>query len=196
MHRLRLTQRLGTALAVLATCALLASASLAATPAVEVSGGAAAGAGPTGATGPTGGTGPTGPMARMAADGRRAIPPKEAPLMVKRAIRAANRLTKKPYRYGGGHARFYDRAYDCSGAVSFVLRAIGRVDRTMVSGEYKRWGLAGAGKWITVYANEGHVFMVVAGLRFDTSGWGESGPRWRPEPRWMNGFVVRHPARM
>lgn len=148
---------------------------------------------PTAPTGPAAPTGPTGPVAYIGPDGRRAIAPAGAPRIVRRAINAANRLTTKPYRYGGGHASFSDGAYDCSGSVSYVLHAIRRLDRTYVSGDFKRWGLEGAGEWITIYANKGHVFMVIAGLRFDTSGGGESGPRWRSETRWFDGFRVRHP---
>ncbi len=136
---------------------------------------------------------PTGPVATIGSDGRRAKAPKGAPRIVRRAINAANRLTRKPYKWGGGHARFKDSGYDCSGAVSYVLRAIGRLDGAMVSGSLKRWGIKGEGKWITVYANKGHVFMVIAGLRFDTSGYGERGPRWRTEPRSYAKFAVRHP---
>jgi hypothetical protein len=133
-----------------------------------------------------------GPVATIGSDGRRAVAPKEAPRIVRRAINAANRLTRKPYKWGGGHARFNDRGYDCSGAVSYVLRAIGKLQGAPVSGTLKRWGKKGEGKWITVYANKGHVFMVIAGLRFDTSGYGERGPRWREEPRSYERFAVRH----
>ncbi len=133
-----------------------------------------------------------GPVATIGSDGRRAIAPKGAPRVVRRAINAANRLTRKPYKWGGGHARFNDRGYDCSGAVSYVLRAIAKLEGAPVSGTLKRWGKDGEGKWITVYANKSHVFMVIAGLRFDTSGYGERGPRWREEPRSYERFAVRH----
>lgn len=138
-------------------------------------------------------TPPTGPVATIGTDGRRARAPKGAPRIVRRAINAANRLTRKPYKWGGGHARLNDRGYDCSGAVSYVLRAISQLDGSVVSGSLKRWGLPNEGKWITVYANKGHTFMVIAGLRFDTSGYGEKGPRWRSEERSMERFAVRHP---
>jgi cell wall-associated NlpC family hydrolase len=120
--------------------------------------------------------------------------PANAPDAVKLAIRAANSLRHKPYVWGGGHASFRARGYDCSGSVSFVLHAAGLLGWPEVSGALARWGMKGEGKWITVYANRGHAFMVIAGLRFDTSGAGQSGPRWRSEPRWMRGFHVRHPA--
>ena len=120
--------------------------------------------------------------------------PATAPDAVKLAIRAANSLRHKPYVWGGGHASFRARGYDCSGAVSYVLHAAGLLDWPEVSGTLAHWGAKGEGDWITVYANRGHAFMVIAGLRFDTSGAGQSGPRWRSEPRWMRGFHVRHPA--
>ena len=112
------------------------------------------------------------------------------------AIAAANRITRKPYRYGGGHGRFEDSGYDCSGAVSYVLHAAGVLGRTRDSSGFMRYGAAGPGRWITVYAHGGHAYVVVAGLRFDTSGRGEKGPRWRPEPRTGRGYTVRHPARL
>jgi hypothetical protein len=134
-------------------------------------------------------------VARIASDGRTAIAPKRAPRLIKDMIHAANRITRKPYKWGGGHARLTDNGYDCSGSTSYVLRSVGLVNGSMVSGGFKSWGLKGAGRWVNVYANNGHVFMVIAGLRFDTSGAGESGPRWRAETRWSKGFKLRHPAR-
>jgi cell wall-associated NlpC family hydrolase len=120
--------------------------------------------------------------------------PAAAPAAVRAAIAAANRIRHKPYVWGGGHASFSARGYDCSGAVSFVLHAAGLLSFPEVSGALARWGVKGEGRWITVYANAGHAFMVIAGLRFDTSGAGASGPRWRAEPRWLRGFHRRHPA--
>jgi cell wall-associated NlpC family hydrolase len=121
-----------------------------------------------------------------------AIAPAGASDVVKAAIAAGNRINRKPYRYGGGHGRFNDRGYDCSGAVSYVLHAAGLLDRPRDSSGLESWGTAGRGSQITVYANAGHAFMVVAGLRFDTSGAGEDGPRWRPERRSGRGYVIRH----
>lgn len=121
-----------------------------------------------------------------------AYAPRRAPLAVKAAIRAANRLRNKPYVWGGGHASFRARGYDCSGAVSYVLHAAGLLAWPETSGALAHWGAAGEGRWITVYANKGHAFMVIAGARFDTSGAGSSGPRWRSEARWMRGFRARH----
>jgi cell wall-associated NlpC family hydrolase len=117
-----------------------------------------------------------------------------APAAVQAAVRAGNRLRHKPYRFGGGHASFHDSAYDCSGAVSYVLHGGGLLDSPLDSRSLERWGEPGPGAWITVYANRDHAFVVVGGLRLDTSGPGASGPRWRPLPRSLRGFVVRHPA--
>jgi cell wall-associated NlpC family hydrolase len=125
-------------------------------------------------------------------DGLWAVPPKSAPAAVVRTIEAANRIAGKPYRWGGGHRRFVDSGYDCSGAVSFALRGAGLVPAPLDSRAFMRWGQAGAGAWITVYANRGHAFLVVAGLRFDTSGPGSRGPRWRPVARSAAGFSARH----
>jgi hypothetical protein len=132
--------------------------------------------------------------AALASDGRTALAPSGAPLAVQAAIAAANRINRKPYRYGGGHARFRDSGYDCSGTVSYVLHAAGVLRRPRASGDLMRFGARGHGRWITVYANGGHAFMVIAGLRFDTSGPGPSGPRWRAQGRSARGYTVRHPV--
>jgi hypothetical protein len=126
--------------------------------------------------------------------GTKAYAPSKAPYAVKRVIWAANKIRHKPYVWGGGHGRWKDRGYDCSGAVSYALHGGGLLDYPMVSGSFMHWGRKGNGKWISVFATESHAFMIVAGLRFDTSGAGESGPRWRPEPRWEHHFRVRHPS--
>jgi hypothetical protein len=129
----------------------------------------------------------------LAADGRTAIAPPDAPQQVRAAVEAANRITDKPYRYGGGHGRWEDRGYDCSGAVSYVLHGAGLLRGALASGGFVRWGEVGSGRWISVYAHGGHAYMTIGGLRFDTSGRGERGPRWRPEPRSGRGYAVRHP---
>ena len=136
------------------------------------------------------------PVARasLAPDGRTALAPAGAPAAVQAAIAAANRINRKPYRYGGGHARFRDSGYDCSGTVSYVLHAAGVLRRPRASGDLMRFGARGRGRWITVYANGGHAYMVIAGLRFDTSGPGPSGPRWRAQKRSSRGYTVRHPV--
>jgi peptidoglycan hydrolase-like protein with peptidoglycan-binding domain len=134
---------------------------------------------------------PTG-RASLSADGRTAIAPADAPRQVLDAVAAANRITRKPYRYGGGHGRFRDSGYDCSGAVSYVLHGAGLLRQARDSRGLMSWGHPGQGRWITVYANRGHAYMVIAGLRFDTSGRGEHGPRWRPESRSAVRYAVRH----
>lgn len=127
--------------------------------------------------------------------GQFAYPPKRAPKEVKLAIAAGNRLTNKPYKWGGGHARLNDSGYDCSGAVSYVLREAGLMNGQMPSRGFFQYGKKGYGKWITVYIRSGHVFLTVAGLRFDTGGSGDrTGPRWKPASRNAAGHVVRHPA--
>jgi cell wall-associated NlpC family hydrolase len=133
-------------------------------------------------------------QATLASDGRTAVAPPGAPAQVVDAIAAANRITRKPYRYGGGHARFRDSGYDCSGSVSFLLHGGGLLRRPLDSTSFMSWGRRGRGRWISVYANRGHAYAIVAGLRFDTSGRGGRGPRWRPEHRSARGYVVRHPA--
>ena len=122
-----------------------------------------------------------------------AYAPPGAPAAVRRAIRAGNKLQDKPYRYGGGHRSFVDSAYDCSGTVSFALHGAGLLDAPLASGGLMTWGRAHRGRWITVYANAGHAYMVVAGLRLDTSGTGGRGPRWQTARRSSAGFVARHP---
>ena len=129
-------------------------------------------------------------------DGRTAIPPDNAPQPVKDAIEAANRITDKPYRYGGGHGKWEDSGYDCSGAVSYALHGADLLDTPLDSSALARWGAAGRGEWITVYANSGHAYVVIAGLRFDTSSGGSNrgeGPRWRDASRSSDGFTARHP---
>jgi cell wall-associated NlpC family hydrolase len=133
-----------------------------------------------------------GAVAKLSADGRTAIPPAAAPQVVKLAIYAANKITRKPYRYGGGHRSFKDSAYDCSGSVSYALHGAGLVATPLDSRDFMRWGLKGPGQWITVFTNPGHAYTVIAGLRFDTSGSGESGPRWRVAARSSRGYRSRH----
>lgn len=140
---------------------------------------------------------PKGAYARLRPNGRTAIAPKSAPKPIRAMIRAANSITKRPYKWGGGHGRWYDKGYDCSGATSFVLRAGGYLSYPLVSGGLAKWGARGAGNWVRIYANKNHVFMVIAGLRFDTSAYGAGGgkgPRWRASVRPTGGFKLRHPA--
>lgn len=123
-----------------------------------------------------------------------AVAPPGAPPQVKRAIAAANSIAGKPYRRGGGHRRHHDNCYDCSGSASFVLREAGLQTSVRHSPLFRNYGAKGPGRWISVYAKNGHVFLVICGLRFDTSGSGRgSGPAWRTSGRSTRGFVVRHP---
>ncbi len=126
----------------------------------------------------------------------KAIAPASAPARVKKVIRWANRIRNKPYIYGGGHASFRSAGYDCSGAVSYALRGGRFVSSPMASGGYMNWENRGKGKWITVYSNPGHAYMVVAGLRFDTSMTPGDGPGWSKSMRSTPGsFSARHPGR-
>ena len=119
--------------------------------------------------------------------------PLGAPSTVADLVSGGNAIATFPYRLGGGHGSFIDDAYDCSGSVSYALAAAGFVGEPLTSGEFERWGVAGRGRWVTVYANPGHVFMTVAGLRFDTSGRaGPRGSRWQTAQRASRGFVARH----
>jgi cell wall-associated NlpC family hydrolase len=148
---------------------------------------------------PAGGVPPTTPLpvAQLSPDGRTAIAPETAPDEAKNAIEAANELTRKPYRYGGGHtSSFLDSAYDCSGSVSYALHGAGLLAKPLDSSAFMRWGLRGRGAWITVYTNPRHAFAVIAGLRFDTAGPGQRGPRWRIGARVYRGFLARHPRNL
>lgn len=126
----------------------------------------------------------------------RAVAPVQAPAEVEAAITAANRIDNRPYVWGGGHLGWAARGYDCSGAVGYSLHGAGLLDQTMVSGQLEGWGEPGVGRWITVYANSEHVYMVIAGLRFDTRDNlpGVSGPRWHMAGVDPRNFVARHPA--
>src|SRR5204862_7993233 len=120
--------------------------------------------------------------------------PPGSPSAVKQVIAAGNAIAGLPYLYGGGHGSFHANAYDCSGSVSYALAAAGLLSAPLDSTAFESWGEAGAGKWITVYANAGHAFMVVAGWRFDTSALSGGGTRWTRAMRSTAGFVARHPA--
>lgn len=171
----------------------LAGALLLAAPAAAQTGGAT----PPPETAPPPETTP-GSVAKLKNSGK-AIAPAGAPVQVQNAIAAANRIRKKPYIYGGGHKSFDSKGYDCSGAVSYVLHAAGLLESPMPSGSFMKWGEPGPGAWITVYANGGHMYAVIAGLRWDTSAVNEpvnagSGPRWRSTKRKAAGYTVRHAA--
>jgi cell wall-associated NlpC family hydrolase len=146
-------------------------------------------------------SGPTVPgrRAKVGSNGLAAAPA-DAPQRVKQMIWTANRLVGLRYRYGGGHASFSDSSYDCSGAVSYALRAGELINAPRASGGLAAWARSGRGEWVTVYAHRQHAYMVIAGLRLDTSRVndpaGSSGPRWRKLARSPNGFVARHPVGM
>jgi hypothetical protein len=157
-------------------------------------------------TAATGGVSPNDPQFRPAGKaklvGGIAIPPVDAPPEVVNAIKAANAISGMPYKYGGGHASFpQDDGYDCSGTVSYVLNGGGLLGGgPLHSGAFMKWGQRGKGKWITIYTNPGHAFIMIAGLRFDT-GYRDNrvrglvpgrGPRWG-KSRPTRGFVARHP---
>ncbi len=124
-----------------------------------------------------------------------AVAPPGAPSEVEAAIAAGNRIAGLPYSYGGGHSRAMEGAYDCSGAASYVLMAAGKLSGPRPSAGFRSYGERGEGEWISVYARRGHVFLVVAGVRFDT-GWtrGPEGPQWTTQDRPANGAVIRHPS--
>jgi cell wall-associated NlpC family hydrolase len=122
-----------------------------------------------------------------------ALPPLEAPEEVKQIIEAGNIIARSPYVWGGGHGKWLDKGYDCSGSVSFALAAAGLLNGPLASGPLMSWGKPGPGKWVTIYSSPGHVFMYVAGIRFDTSAQRIAGSRWENELRSTAGFVARHP---
>ena len=122
-----------------------------------------------------------------------AVPPAGAPERVKRVIAAANRIAKKPYVYGGGHSDGESSGYDCSGSVSYALKGGRMLGRSLDSTGFMSYGKAGRGKWITTRANSGHAYMIVAGLRFDTSARKRSGTRWTSRMRSPRGYTARHP---
>jgi hypothetical protein len=129
-----------------------------------------------------------------------AYAPAYAPMEVKKAIWAGNQIRLKPYAVGGGHGRWKDVAYDCSGSVSYVLHAAGLLKTSMDSSDFEGWGQRGLGQWITVYTNPGHAFVEIAGIRLDTSREGDphpapgTGPRWRPVMTGTGGYLARHPS--
>ena len=123
-----------------------------------------------------------------------AIAPASAPQAVKDVIAAGNKIATTPYKWGGGHGQWEDTGYDCSGSVSYALHGAGLLASPLVSGDFARWGSQGPGAWITIYANAGHVYMVVAGMRFDTSARSRTGSRWTSESRSADGYAVTHPS--
>jgi cell wall-associated NlpC family hydrolase len=143
------------------------------------------------------GTGPTSDPAISNAEvlkGGIALPPIEAPQAVHDIIEAGNQIARTPYLWGGGHGKWLDKGYDCSGSISYALAAGGLLGGPQDSSRLMGWGKPGPGKWVTIYTNPTHVYMVVAGVRFDTSGQRVTGSRWQSTMRPGGGFVARHPA--
>jgi len=122
-----------------------------------------------------------------------AVAPASAPAEVQAMIAAGNVIATKPYKYGGGHGTWEDTGYDCSGSMSYVMHAAGLIDQALDSTGFESYGEAGPGQWVTLYANSGHSFMLIAGLRFDTSGRADDGSRWHDSMRSSSGYTVRHP---
>jgi peptidoglycan hydrolase CwlO-like protein len=134
-----------------------------------------------------------GDQAQLLASGDAAAPA-SAPAAVKSVIAAANQIDTTPYVWGGGHGSFDSSGYDCSGAVSFALNGGGFLSSPLDSTGLETWGSPGAGHWITVYANAGHAFAVIAGLSWDTVGdTSGTGPRWHTTTESTAGFIARHP---
>jgi peptidoglycan hydrolase-like protein with peptidoglycan-binding domain len=145
---------------------------------------------------PGAGTMPTqlapGDIAQIGSDGL-AIAPASAPPQVQAIIAAGNQIASKPYKYGGGHGKWDDSGYDCSGSVSYALHGAGLLEDAMPSGDFTNWGDAGPGQWVTIYAKASHMYMVVAGIRFDTSGRTKNNTRWQADMRSSSGYTARHP---
>jgi peptidoglycan hydrolase-like protein with peptidoglycan-binding domain len=134
-----------------------------------------------------------GTKATVGSDGL-AVAPADAPDQVTQIIAAGNEIAKTPYHYGGGHGRWQDSGYDCSGSVSYALHGAALLDSALTSGDFAGWGDRGPGQWVTIYAKSSHVYMVVAGLRFDTSGRSAAGTRWQTASRSAGGYTVVHPT--
>lgn len=134
-----------------------------------------------------------GKTAYVGPDGKAQAPP-SAPKAVHKMVAAANELVGKPYKYGGGHRSWNDSGYDCSGSISYILHKGGKLDKPLVSQQFFDYGKQGYGDYVTLYMRDGHVFMEICGLRFDTGGtWNSTGPRWKPQRRGLKGYYVRHP---
>jgi cell wall-associated NlpC family hydrolase len=122
-----------------------------------------------------------------------AVAPASAPPEVQAIIAAGNEIATRPYKYGGGHGRWRDTGYDCSGSMSYALHGAGLLDTALDSTGFMSWGEPGRGEWVTTYAHGGHSYMVVAGLRFDTSARRATGNRWSDQMRSPRGYTIRHP---
>jgi hypothetical protein len=194
-----LIRRVDRAALTLATLALLATLVLAAIPPAADARTLPAGIAPSAAA--NGGAVAGTPLSKLTAPGSKArltstgvaIPPVDAPAKVQAVIRAGNEIARTPYKWGGGHGLLQDSGYDCSGSVSYALRKAGLMTASLASGGFMGWGRRGPGRWITIRANAGHAYMVVAGLRFDTSARKVSGNRWSAQMRSPRGYVATHP---
>ncbi|WP_205697383.1 hypothetical protein [Conexibacter sp. SYSU D00693] len=182
-------------LAALLTSAVCASAAQAQTPAPAAPAPSTGGGAIFGPDDPSLTATVPGTKAQLLPNGMAAAPD-AAPPQVKSAIWAANRIIGKPYKYGGGHGKVEDAGYDCSGTVSYALLG-GTILRgtPLDSSSFMKWGRSGKGQWVTVFTNPGHAYVVIAGLRLDTSAAGDpsgaKGPRWRPTLRSSKGFKAR-----
>jgi cell wall-associated NlpC family hydrolase len=143
---------------------------------------------------PTGQVAPPPPAAAQVGANGLAVAPAGAPAAVAAIIQAGNVIAHMPYRFGGGHQNWQDTGYDCSGSVSYALHGAGLVDTPLASYDFYSWGEPGPGQWVTVYARDDHAYMVVAGLRYDTSASKGGGSRWTTAGRVPDGYVARHPA--
>jgi hypothetical protein len=184
------------------TTAIIATAAVLVMPALaraDATGGVGAGGAP-----PAAGPAPPANAAHPTVAGTRtklvngiAYAPAAAPARVKQLVWSVNTILRKPYVYGGGHGRFIDRGYDCSGLVSFAMHAAGLLGQPLSAPGFFRFGSYGPGRWITLWVRSGHVFAVVGGLRLDTTPYpsrGVEGPRWRPQMRDTSAFTARHPV--
>ena len=137
-------------------------------------------------------TAPATGKATLTPDGL-AVAPADAPEEVKAIIEAGNEIATKPYKYGGGHGKWRDSGYDCSGSISYALHGADLLDQALDSGDFMSWGERGRGTWVTIRANSGHAYMIVAGLRFDTSARRQNGNRWTERMRSARGYRAVHP---
>ncbi len=138
-------------------------------------------------------TAPATGKATLTPDGL-AVAPADAPAEVQAIIEAGNEIATKRYKYGGGHGKWRDSGYDCSGSISYALHGAGLLDQALDSGDFMSWGERGRGTWVTVRSNPGHAYMIVAGLRFDTSARKRGSSRWTAQGRSARGYTARHPT--
>lgn len=140
---------------------------------------------------------------RINSDGT-ATAPAGAPSTVAAIVAAANQIIDTSYCYAGGHGAWKSSCYDCSGSVSYALHGAGLLSSPEDSTQFESYGLPGPGRWVTIYADSSHAFLVVAGRAFNTADYGGpnipagTGPRWRTDPLGNladgGNYTVRHPA--